>query len=205
MPSAYLYMGDNAAATNRTLPTTRAAAALRRRLGRAADGGPPSPESAHRKGNGVKGALRSAKSLARTLNQVAEEWYRQTIAWSHQRRGEVVIFDRHFFTDYYAYDVAGTHVHRTLARRLHGALLLHAYPRPDLVVYLDAPAQVLLARKGEGSVESLERRRQDYLELRDRFSHFSVVDATRPLDEVVTTVASAISAYAASRRPTAPS
>jgi thymidylate kinase len=199
LPSTYLYMGDNAAATNHSLPTTRAAAALRRRLGRPTNAGPPEPSAAGQRSRGRRGLLRDAKSLARTANQVAEEWYRQLIAWSHQRRGEVVIFDRHFFTDYYAYDVTGRHVERTFARRLHGALLVRTYPRPDLVIYLDAPPALLLARKGEGSLESLQRRREDYLALRRQFRAFEVVDASRPLDEVVAEVAALIGTHAAGR------
>jgi thymidylate kinase len=75
---------------------------------------------------------------------------------------------------------------------VHGWLLAHAYPKPDLVVYLDAPAEVLLARKQEGTLESLEQRRQDYLRLAEVFEHFVVVDATRPPEVVASDVADAI-------------
>src|SRR3712207_8707740 len=51
--------------------------------------------------------------------------------------------------------------------RSHGFVLAHVYPKPDLVVYLDAPPEVMLARKGEGSVEALARRRGEYLALAD--------------------------------------
>jgi thymidylate kinase len=79
---------------------------------------------------------------------------------------------------------------------VHGFLLEHVYPKPDLVVFLDAPPAVLLARKGEGTLESLERRRQEYLDLAARTPHFVTVDAARPLDEVTQEVAAAISAFA---------
>ena len=91
--------------------------------------------------------------------------------------GIVVVFDRHFFADYHAYDVDGER-RLPLSRRIHGYLLAKAYPKPDLVVYLDAPADVLLARKGEGSAELLEQRRDDYLALGEVTPDFAVVDAT---------------------------
>ncbi len=201
-PAFYLYMGDNADAVNYSLPTTRLAARLRRRLGRPVDSGPPewSPDRRTPRARGhLKRALRTTKSLARTLNQVAEEWYRQGVAWWHRRGGAVVLYDRHFFADYYAYDVIGRHGEPSAARRLHGFLLRHVYPRPDLIVYLDAPPEVLLARKGEGTLESLAQRRRDYLAMRDHVRHFQVVDASRPLDEVVAEVRDVLVAAALRR------
>jgi thymidylate kinase len=66
------------------------------------------------------------------------------------------------------------------------------YPRPDLVVYLDAPGEVLLARKGEGSVEALERRRDEYRAIAALVPAFVEVDATKPVEAVATQVADAI-------------
>ena len=71
-------------------------------------------------------------------------------------------------------------------------MLEHAYPRPDVIVFLDAPAEVLHARKGEGTVDLLEQRRLDYLELRDVVPDFVSVDATQPEDDVVESVAKLI-------------
>jgi len=87
------------------------------------------------------------------------------------------------------------------ARRLHGFILTRLYPRPDLVIYLDAPAEVLLARKGEGTLESLERRRREYFEIGRVLDGFSVVDASRPLDTVTREVAEKIEAFSRERRP----
>ncbi|MDQ3146147.1 MAG: hypothetical protein M3R01_04320, partial [Actinomycetota bacterium] len=136
---------------------------------------------------------RGLRSTLRLGNRLAEEWWRQGIAWRAMRRGEVVVFDRHFFADYHAYDIAGTDL--PLSRRLHGFLLAHAYPKPDLVIYLDAPPEVLLARKGEGTIEALARRRQDYLSLAAVTTSFEVVDATRTLDEVTSEVIALIRAF----------
>lgn len=49
---------------------------------------------------------------------------------------------------------------------------------------LDAPGELMFARKGEHTVEALERRRQGYLALRDRFPQLVVVDATQPAQVV---------------------
>jgi thymidylate kinase len=203
LPTTYLYMGDNPEAVTHSLPTTRLAAALKRRMGRMPDKGPPDWRPAARKPrsrNPLKRALRGTKSLLRTGNQIAEEYYRWFLSWRARRAGRIVLFDRHFFTDYYAWDVIGGRGERTLARRLHGAVLSRTYPKPDLVIYLDAPAELLLARKGEGTLETLERRRGDYLQLAPLLPAFVTVDAARPLDEVVAAVSGLIERYAAGGR-----
>jgi thymidylate kinase len=197
-PVKYLYMGINVDSSNSLLPTTRVLRAVKRARGTLRDAGGPRPhdDGSQRRPSGLEGALRSVKSGARLLNLLAEEWHRQLIASWHVRRGRVVVFDRHFFSDYYAYDVeAGRR--RSASRRVHGFLL--AYPKPDLVVYLDAPPEVLLARKGEGTLESLARRRNEYLSLAGVTERFAVVDASHSLDEVTERVAEAITSFARER------
>ena len=130
--------------------------------------------------------------------EFAEEWHRALLAALHRRRGEVVVFDRHFFADYFAYDIAAK-PRRTASRRLHGFILSRLYPKPDLVIYLDAPPEVLFERKGEGTVESLERRRREYLELGKVLKGFAVVDASRSVEAVTRDVAAEIEAYSRGR------
>jgi thymidylate kinase len=196
LPVRYLYMGVNVDASNRALPTTRIVRRMKRRRGAPPDtAGPPPPPSEARPAS--RSFKRSARSAARLVNRLAEEWYRQLLAWQAVRRGEVVVFDRHYLADYHAYDVVGAG--RSASRRIHGFLLAHAYPKPDLVVYLDAPAEVLLARKGEGTLEALERRRGDYLALADVAPEFVVVDAEQPTDAVVQQVATEVLSRTAAR------
>ena len=184
LPSRYVYMGVNPDSSNLMLPTTRAIHALRKALGRPPDNrGPRDHREPTRRKSGLRGALSSVKRSLGMANRIADEWYRQAAATAMRRRGIIVLFDRHFFVDYHAYDIEGAT--RPLSARIHGYLLQRVYPRPDLVVYLDAPAEVLFARKGEGTVELLERRRQDYLRMRELVPHFTVVDCNRPLDDVV--------------------
>lgn len=182
----YLYMGVNPDSSNRVLPTTAVIRAIKRACGVKPDvGGPPELQRAQAKPQGlVRGMARGAKSMLSLANRLCEEWYRQMLTWSYQFRGYIVLYDRHYFIDYFAYDIAPSEWRRPLARHIHGFLLSRVYPKPDLVIYLDAPSEVLLARKGEGTLETLERRRQEYLELKDHVKHFAVVDADRPVDEV---------------------
>ena len=193
----YLYMGINPDSSNRALPTTRLIRRVNRALGRAThQGGPPDP--ARRKPR-PKGLLKRAgaglKSNLRMANQLAEEWFRQCLAWWYQRRGYIVLFDRHFYFDFYASDIAGHARGRPLLGRLHGFLLKHVYPKPDLVILLDAPADVLFARKGEGTVELLEQRRQEYFEVGARVANFAVVNADQPEDAVTQDVLAVIANF----------
>jgi thymidylate kinase len=190
VPVKYIYMGVNSSASNHLLPTTRLARWIKRKVRAQPDNsGPRDPDRPSPPRPVWKRVLRAPKSALSLVNRLAEEWYRQTLAWRAERRGAVVIFDRHYFSDFHAYDIARTPHAKPVGQRLHGWLLQRFYPRPDLVILLDAPGDVLLARKGEGTAELLERRRRDYLSLREIVKHFAVVDATRPADEVVAEVA----------------
>jgi thymidylate kinase len=210
LPVRYLYMGVGTDSVNRTLPTTRVANELTRRRAAAR----PAGEAAHRgpngageraAGDGAAGGTRArrhgrARAALRLANRLAEEWYRQLIAETYVARGAIVVFDRHFLADYHAIDVTGAG--RPLSRRIHGFMLARAYPRPDLAVFLDAPPEVLYSRKGEGTIASLTRRRQDYrglVDSGDAAGQAAVVSATQPLDAVVAEVAGLIRDYAVRR------
>jgi len=145
----------------------------------------------------VRRLVADVKSTFSLVNRIGEEWFRQIVIGYYRCRRYVVVLDRHYFADYYAYDVAKTDHRRPLHRRIHGLMLQHLYPKPDLVIYLDAPADVLLARKGEGTLESLKRRREDYLQLRELVENFVVVDANRPPERVADEVAEHIRGFRA--------
>lgn len=193
MPVRYLYMGVSAESSNVLLPTTRLMRRAKRIVGAAPDtAGPPSHAPRRRSRSFLRRRLADARSVLRLGNRLAEEWYRQWTAWRWQRGGAVVVFDRHFFIDYHAYDVAGEA--RTWSQRAHGFVLGRLYPKPDLVIYLDAPGEVLLARKGEGTIDALERRRVEYRAVAAVVPDFVEVDATRSLEAVTAEVAEAIAA-----------
>ena len=194
LPVRYVYMGVNLESSNLMLPTTRLILELKRLRGKRPDmAGPSNRTRVKPQPKGVlKRTAAGLKAWSRLAVQVSEEWFRQGLAWYYQRRGYIVLFDRHFFSDYYAYDIAGSGKGRPLSSRVHGYLLGHVYPQPDLVIFLDAPAEVLFARKGEATPEWLESRRQEYLQLRNLVKHFSVVDASQPQDDVARDVAQLI-------------
>lgn len=195
LPVKYLYMGVNADSSNHLLPTTRALRALKRLCGIPPDPpGPPDPKRPARptpRGR-ARRVLSRLKTTLTFTNHVCEEWFRQGLAWYYSHRGQIVLFDRHFFSDFYANDIAATNQRRPLRRRIHGWMLRYLYPRPDLIIYLEAPAAVMLARKGEGTLESIERLHQQYLLMRGQVKHFVTVDASQPVDAVARDVTAQI-------------
>lgn len=203
LPTRYVYMGVSPDSSNLMLPTTRLLRAVKRRLGVPPDThGPRDPRSVRAAPrHPLKRALWTGKSLLALANRAAEEWFRQGVTWYYQWRGHVVLFDRHYFPDYYSYDIAPTAEPKPLARRLHGAMLRHVFPKPGLMIYLDAPAEVLLARKGEGTAEVLEERRRAYLEMGQMVPHFAVIDATQPEDKVLADAQALILDFHARRAP----
>jgi thymidylate kinase len=189
LPFRYLYMGINVESSNVALPTSRLLQRLRHGTSR--------PRTTHAAGGPQprrKGALRST---ARLLYRLSEEWFRQILCWSYELRGAIVLCDRHFVYDFY--EPAARRAAKGLADRLHLWLLLHLYPRPDLALFLDAPAELLLARKGEASLEFLEGRRAAILELGAGDPRFERVDATQPLDAVYAEVEARIERFLAAR------
>lgn len=202
LPTKYVYMGVNTESSNVMLPTTYVLRGLKRLIGATPDrDGPRDLKSVRReRPRGAKGVLRGAKAALLLANRVAEEWFRQGLTWYYQRRGYIVLFDRHYFADYYSYDIAPSAEPRPLLRRLHGLMLRRVFPKPDLTIYLDAPSDVLLARKGEGTAEILEERRRAYLEMGPLLPNFTRVDASQPQERVLAEVSRLILAHYEQRK-----
>jgi thymidylate kinase len=72
-------------------------------------------------------------------------------------------------------------------------------PRPHLVILLDAPPEVIQARKPELTFEETAHQREMYLRVMEGYSNGHVVDASRPLDEVVDEVEMIILGYLTDR------
>jgi thymidylate kinase len=168
-------MGVSVRSSNLTLPTTRLIHRVKENH--------PAPAAKQRRAT----VLRRA---ARLINRLAEAWFRQTASWWLQARGYTVIYDRHFALDYAPEVVPGGE--EPLDRRIHRWLVTMAYPRPSYVIFLDAPGDVLYARKGESTPEELERRRQAFLKQGRRLPGFVRVDATAPLEQVYQQVERAV-------------
>jgi thymidylate kinase len=177
-PIRYLYMGVSIESSNVTLPTSRLIAHIKKKLGlhRVPPHVDPAtlPKVGRRKSGWIRAALRFA-------NRSSEQWYRQFVSWSYTYRGDVVLFDRHFVFEYEP--GAGAEDEAPLDR-LHRWCIDSLYPRPDLVICLDAPAEVLFSRCHEYSIPYLARRRESFLRQRDRVENFVTVDVSEPAEVV---------------------
>ena len=72
------------------------------------------------------------------------------------------------------------------------SLACHLMPQPDLILFLDAPPDVLLSRKQEVSRASLEQSREKYLNLEKSYHQFVRIDVDQTLNGVVNDVISQI-------------
>jgi thymidylate kinase len=190
LPMKYVYMGVNLESSNLVLPTTRLFLEIKRLRGQRPDITVPRvvdfPSQARPKL--TKRVAGSVKSALRLVNLIAEEWFRQAIVWYYTLRGYYVLFDRHFYLDYYDHDIANTDPKRSLASRIHGFMLQNWYPKPDFVIFLDAPTETLYARKPERTITILEDKRQEYVRLRQLMKNSAVVDVSPPVDTVVSQI-----------------
>ncbi|MFA9431371.1 hypothetical protein [Egicoccus sp. AB-alg2] len=194
IPMAYLYMGPNIESSNVALPWSRLFLRLKlhtyrqvaKREGITDPGFVSTHHNAHRKVR--RGRL---GATLRMVNRLLEASFRQAVATVHQRRGVVVLYDRHFLLE--SLTSSGRR-HRRLTDRIYHWVLATLFPAPDLVVVLDAPPEVLLARKGEGTLDSLRRARTLLRTEAPKFARVVTVDATRPLEEVVAEVRTHVAA-----------
>jgi thymidylate kinase len=200
VPIVYLYMGPNIESSNVALPWSRLVLRLKLRSYRktAEREGITDPSfvsthhNAHRKvKRGPVGAT------LRMLNRLAEAGFRQAVSTVYQWRGYVVLYDRHFLLE--AAPSSGRR-HRRHSDRIYHWVLSNLFPRPDGVIFLDAPAEVLLARKGEGTIESLEWKRRVTLDQGRDIAGFVTVDATKPLEDVLAEVRDHVVALRAGTR-----
>ena len=179
-PIKYLYMGVSMQSSNAVLPTSKLAHWVKRKIskkkGVKMESGPPVNADGTIKRK-KKSGLRSVLRLA---NRLAEVWYRQYLSWKFRRQGNVVIYDRHFQFDYGDDGIFKNGHDVRVTDRIHRWLLANFYPSPDLVIFLDAPGEVLFARKGEGNIEYLEARLPAFLKQGECTPNFMRFDATQP-------------------------
>jgi len=196
LPLKYLYMGTSIESSNVALPTSRLVHKWKvyqhkKSLQRS---GKTIPEKITLHGPEHRVETRGKLgACGRLLRRVSEESYRQLHSWIYQLRGNVVLYDRHFLFDACP-PPSDTGKHR-FTDQVHNWFLRRIYPRPGLGILLDAPAEVLYARKPEVSVEDLERDRLNLVQKSCYAKEFVTVDATKPLDEVIDIVNSLILDY----------
>ncbi len=121
-------------------------------------------------GSRMLGLLRIGRNLVRA-------WISYVLAVRPAvRAGSVVVGDR------WLYGYAA----QPLALKFHGPewvarLMLRLMPQPDLVVVLEAPAEVIRERKATLSVAEIEAERRQWARIRGRTL---TIDATRPIEEL---------------------
>jgi len=102
-------------------------------------------------------------------------------------RSTFVVFDRYYhdlMVDPKRYRFSGP---LWFARSVAGLV-----PKPDVTILLDAPADLIQARKKEVPLKETERQREEYLRLVGEMQNGIVIDASQPLESVVTDVNKAI-------------
>lgn len=195
-PFKHIYMGLNIEACNVALPTTLWAERIRQRM----DGkqGHTPPGAIRRLARKWLRSFRKGKlcAAAGLLIALAEDWYRQLVSWYYQWDGFIVIYDRHFVFDLWD-NIAAAH-QQPLSYRIRLWCLKYFYPRPNLVIFLDAPSEVLYARKSEWSLQDLEQKRQTLIRVGKTLPNFFRVDATQPPDKVYEQVLRTIVSFCSS-------
>lgn len=120
----------------------------------------------------------------RMLNRIAEQAYRQLIAWGYQLRGYDVLCDRHFLFDGAIDEVNIKRASSRLSTRFYHWVLTRVFPKPDITFFLIAPADILFSRKGEATLEYLDMKNKSMMSIGSYVNNFIKVDATQPLDKV---------------------
>lgn len=195
----YLYLGMSAQSGDHLLPTSRLFLALRRRAYRQEAGSRSSgkeriPASEYEYSGRKRG---SVWVTARLVNRFLEAWYRQVISFLYQLRGYTVVYDRHLLFDAGIFDSSLRP--RRLTERAYRWTMASFYPKPDLVILLDASGDVLHSRKGEASPEYLDRETRRYLAQANGARRFVRLDARKPLTEVQDEVRSIVVALHSGR------
>ncbi len=134
-------------------------------------------------------------SVARLFSHLLDYWFgyglviRPLLA-----RSGLVVFDRYFhdlLVDPRRYRYGGPLWPVRALRPL--------IPKPDLVLLLDAPEEVILSRKQEVAPEQVQLQRRNYLRQANEFSRVCVIDAALPLPQVIAGAGGAVTEYLAQR------
>jgi thymidylate kinase len=127
-----------------------------------------------------------SRGLALSLVKLGLWWADYTLlgyladVFPRLRRSTLVLFDR-----YYHDLLADPIRHRYGGPIWLARFVGRGFPQPHLVILLDAPAEVLYARKQEVSLEETARQRDAYLDVVQKLPNGHVVDASKPIPEVV--------------------
>jgi len=105
-----------------------------------------------------------------------------------------VLFDR-----YYHDLLVDTKRYRYGAPLWIAEIIAKLIPMPDILILLDAPPDVLQARKQEVSYEESSRQQKEYLKIMRSIKNAAIVDGSQPSEDVVRNVNKIILSYMADR------
>lgn len=185
----YIYMGRNVESGNYSLPTSKFIHLYKiyiyKKKHKISDSCTAKKLSLHEIDKDRKVDTRGRiGALLRLLNRLAEEWYRLFISWSYQIRGYLVIYDRHFIFDFIPDKLDSSLTKKRLTTKIHNWVLNNLYELPSLIIFLNAPAELLYARKGEATVEYIKAKNETFLEFGKKVKSFEIVDASQPVEKV---------------------
>jgi thymidylate kinase len=115
---------------------------------------------------------------ARLAVRLAKLLWKSILIRYHRRLGQVVLLDR------YTLDADLPAANVDWKSRISTRLVRRTCPDPDLIILLDAPVELMYARKGEHGVPELQLRRDGYLAMTDLFPQMVVLDAAEPVGDV---------------------
>ena len=188
----YIYMGTSIQSSNITLPTNRLILYLKLRAHKKSAKNPKQSTEFYEYRKVKRGKIGATASL---INRLAEEWYRQLVSWFYLIRGFIVIYDRHFIFEHAAHAEETSKEEMRLTDRIHLWSLYHLYPNPDLILFLDAPPELLITRKNEWPIERLKKHQDAVLKLGDSMPNFIHIDATQKVEQVYSDVCNSILHY----------
>ena len=119
-------------------------------------------------------------SVVKILVWLMEEWY----AYLFQDDGRTLLICDRYYHDLLVDPLRYRYGGSMGAARLVGKMM----PRPRLWLLLDAPAEILQARKQEVPLEETERQRSAYRAFVQGQKDHAIVDAAQPLDKVIADV-----------------
>jgi thymidylate kinase len=135
--------------------------------------------------------LSVAKVLAYVLDYWVGYWF---VIRPFLARSGLVVFDRHFddlLIDAKRYRYGGPLWAIQVLRCL--------IPKPDLILILDAPTEVILSRKQEVAVEEVQRQTALYVKYHHDTPSSQLIDASAPVARVTSDASQAILEYLAQR------
>ncbi len=102
-------------------------------------------------------------------------------------RSTCVVFDRYY------YDLIVDPCRYRFGGPKFAPIVINKFiPKPDLIILLDAPVEILLQRKQEVSFSEAERQRTEYLNLIKKLPSSVVVNSAQPLQNTVSEAIAAI-------------